>query len=133
MGVIEGVTERKRAERIAHMAHHDPTDLPNRAAFVNIWQRRSLRREASDQFAVLHRPTTGLEVNDVFGHSVGDALLRSRSPTKKRLRGFLARLGGDEFTVIVAEGPQPSIAEALADRRARVWKAWNLRPALRSA
>ena len=29
---------------------------------------------------------------------------------------FLARLGGDEFTLVLSEGPQPSTAEALAER-----------------
>ena len=57
-------------------------------------------------------------VNDMFGHSAGDALLR-RSPSACRRPAegaFLARLGGDEFCVISPTGPQPAIAEALAAR-----------------
>jgi diguanylate cyclase (GGDEF)-like protein len=58
------------------------------------------------------------EVNDVFGHSVGDALFRE---VANRLRiaaegTFLARLGGDEFMLIVASDAQPETAEAVARR-----------------
>ena len=54
------------------------------------------------------------EVNDVFGHAAGDALL---CEVARRLGdaadgAFLARLGGDEFALIVAEGAQPATAEA---------------------
>jgi diguanylate cyclase (GGDEF)-like protein/PAS domain S-box-containing protein len=122
VGVIEDVTERKLAEeRIAHMAHHDPlTDLPNRAAFVEHLSATLTRAEkAGGHFAVLCIDLDRFkEVNDVFGHSVGDALLREVARRLKEAagEGFLARLGGDEFTVVVAEGSQPSTAEALADR-----------------
>jgi diguanylate cyclase (GGDEF)-like protein/PAS domain S-box-containing protein len=122
LGFIEDVTERKVAqERIAHMAHHDAlTDLPNRAAF-NERLAFTLERAVTekDGFAILCIDLDRFkEVNDVFGHSVGDAVLRELS---RRMRtaaegAFLARLGGDEFTLISANGPQPSTAEALADR-----------------
>src|SRR5207253_8643286 len=79
LGVIEDVTERRRSEeRIAHLAHHDPlTDLPNRAAFVEHLAATLIQAEkASDHFAVLCIDLDRFkEVNDVFGHSVGDALL----------------------------------------------------------
>jgi diguanylate cyclase (GGDEF)-like protein len=57
-------------------------------------------------------------VNDVFGHLVGDSLLRE---VAHRMEGacqgaFLARIGGDEFAVITPTGPQPAGAEALAAR-----------------
>ena len=57
-------------------------------------------------------------VNDVFGHDVGDALLRE---VARRLEAacqgaFLARLGGDEFAVITPTGTKPAAAEALAER-----------------
>jgi diguanylate cyclase (GGDEF)-like protein/PAS domain S-box-containing protein len=118
--VIEDVTERKRAEeRIAHLAHHDAlTDLPNRAAFTEHLRSTLDKSAKADQsFAILCIDLDRFkEVNDVFGHSVGDALLREVS---RRLReagagAFLARLGGDEFTLI-AEG-DPSTAENLAER-----------------
>jgi diguanylate cyclase (GGDEF)-like protein/PAS domain S-box-containing protein len=120
--VIEDVTERKRAEeRIAHLAHHDAlTDLPNRAAFTDCLS-ATLDKAASDNgsFALLCIDFDRFkEVNDVFGHSAGDALLREVS---RRLQdaaegAFLARLGGDEFTVIAAQGAQPATAAALAER-----------------
>jgi diguanylate cyclase (GGDEF)-like protein len=58
------------------------------------------------------------EINDVFGHSVGDTMLREIAKRLQTAAGgaFLARLGGDEFSLIVADGPQPATASALADR-----------------
>jgi diguanylate cyclase (GGDEF)-like protein/PAS domain S-box-containing protein len=121
MGVVEDVTERKRAEaRIAFLAHHDPlTNLPNRTAF-NECMTATLEQAAAagEQFAALCVDLDRFkEINDVFGHAVGDELLRT---VARRLEGaaggaFLARQGGDEF-VLIASGPQPGTAEELADR-----------------
>lgn len=122
LGVSEDITELKSAAaRIAYMAHHDVlTDLPNRAAF-NERLGFTLTRAASvgDEFALLSIDLDRFkEVNDMFGHATGDALLRELA---QRLQSaaegaFLARLGGDEFTIISEKGPQPATAIALAER-----------------
>ena len=122
ISVIRDITERKRDEqRIAHMAHHDAlTDLPNRAAFNEcIGATIDLAAVSGDSFAVLCMDLDRFkEVNDVFGHAVGDALL---AEIGHRLEGacggaFIARVGGDEFNIITPTGPQPATAEALAER-----------------
>ena len=122
ISVINDITERKRNEqRIAHMAHHDPlTDLPNRAAFNEcIAATLELAAHSGESFAVLCIDLDRFKaVNDVFGHSVGDALLREAA---RRLEtacqgAFLARVGGDEFTIITPTGPQPAAAELLAEQ-----------------
>jgi diguanylate cyclase (GGDEF)-like protein/PAS domain S-box-containing protein len=120
--VIHDLTERKRNEqRIVHMTHHDSlTDLPNRAAFNScIAATLELAAVSGESFAVLNIDLDRFKaVNDVFGHAVGDALLRE---VARRLEtacqgAFLARTGGDEFIAITPTGPQPATAEALAER-----------------
>ncbi|MGZ5234489.1 MAG: diguanylate cyclase domain-containing protein, partial [Burkholderiales bacterium] len=119
--VIQDVTEQKEAEaRIAHLAHHDPlTDLPNRAAF-NMHLAQTLERcQVSEQkLAVLCINLDRFkDINDVFGHAVGDELLRAlaqRLPTVAD-GAFLARIGGDEFAFIVADDKLPSSADWLAE------------------
>jgi diguanylate cyclase (GGDEF)-like protein/PAS domain S-box-containing protein len=122
IGVIEDVTERKRAdERIAFLAHHDVvTNLPNRPAFTECLASVLDRAAATgERCAVLCVDLDRFkEINDVFGHSVGDAVLCEVSKRLQAAVGdaFLARVGGDEFTVITIDGAQPANAEALADR-----------------
>jgi diguanylate cyclase (GGDEF)-like protein/PAS domain S-box-containing protein len=120
--VIHDITERKRSEqRIAHMAHHDTlTDLPNRAAFNEcIDATIGLAAADSESFGVLCIDLDRFKaVNDVFGHPIGDALLRE---VARRLEStcqgaFLARVGGDEFTIITPMAQQPQAAESLAER-----------------
>jgi diguanylate cyclase (GGDEF)-like protein/PAS domain S-box-containing protein len=122
ISVIRDLTDKKRHEqRIAHMAHHDPlTDLPNRAAFNEcITATIELSERSAESFAVLCLDLDRFKsVNDVFGHAVGDQLLKE---VAQRLAAacegaFLARVGGDEFTVITPTGAQPQVAEALAER-----------------
>jgi len=120
--VIQDVTEKKRAEaRIARLAHYDSlTDLPNRAAFNACFASVLERAAGSDEsFAVLCLDLDRFkEINDVFGHSTGDRLLRAAAERwSQTLQGaFLARVGGDEFAVIVTENPVPSVAARLAER-----------------
>ena len=118
----EDITQRKQAEaQIAFLARHDPlTHLPNRAAFSEHLAAAVARaRSSGENFAVLCVDLDRFkEVNDIFGHPVGDALLRAVS---KRLQAaaegaIVARIGGDEFTLISTGEPQIATAEALADR-----------------
>jgi diguanylate cyclase (GGDEF)-like protein/PAS domain S-box-containing protein len=122
ISVIRDLTDRKRHEQqIAHMAHHDPlTDLPNRAAFNQcIAATLDMAKAAGDSFALLSIDFDHFKsVNDVFGHAVGDALLREVAGRMQQASqgAFLARIGGDEFHVITPTGPQPATAEALAEK-----------------
>src|SRR5882757_7878927 len=117
----EDVTDRRQTEsRMAHMAYHDGlTDLPNRAAFLQALAQMIEACEGTDEeFAVLCIDLDGLkEVNDVFGHAMGDKVLIE---VAKRLQdcargGVVARLSGDEFGLII-DGKQPVAAVLLAEQ-----------------
>jgi diguanylate cyclase (GGDEF)-like protein len=118
----EDVTERKKNEaRIEHLAYHDLlTDLPNRAAFnehIEVVLGDAASR--NEGFAVLCLDLDRFkEINDVYGHSAGDAYLVeiARRLTAMTEGAFLARVGGDEFVFVLAGGPQPDTAERLCGR-----------------
>jgi diguanylate cyclase (GGDEF)-like protein/PAS domain S-box-containing protein len=129
VSTIHDITERKQSEaRIAHLALHDPlTDLPNRAAF-NDHLARVFEEAAASQgsFAVLCIDLDRFkEVNDVFGHAMGDLFLCevARRITAACDGAFVARLGGDEFTAISSSGPQPATAEQICARLKRAFAA----------
>lgn len=118
----QDITGKVRAEqKIAFLANHDAlTGLPNRAAFTQRLDSALETAKAQNRkFALISLDLDRFkDVNDVFGHATGDALLcevaeRFRAAAD---RNFLARLGGDEFTLISNEGHQPERGSALAQR-----------------
>jgi diguanylate cyclase (GGDEF)-like protein len=71
-----------------------------------------------EEFAVLSVDLDGLkEVNDVFGHAIGDKLLIevSRRIQAAARGGVVSRLSGDEFGLII-DGKQPAAGRALAEQ-----------------
>nr|WP_246752433.1 EAL domain-containing protein [Bradyrhizobium diazoefficiens] len=122
LGVIEDVTERVTTqERISHLAQHDAlTDLPNRSAFnVALDERLERAQEAATSFAVLSLDLDHFkEINDVFGHPVGDMLMRAAA---ERLAAeadgaFVARIGGDEFMILMPDDARREDVLSLAER-----------------
>src|SRR5712672_283618 len=117
----EDVTDRRQTEsRMAHMAYHDGlTDLPNRAAFLQaLAQMIEACAGTDEEFAVLCVDLDGLkEINDVFGHAMGDKLLIEVAGRIQACArgGVVARLSGDEFGLII-DGKQPEAGKALAER-----------------
>ncbi|WP_051228461.1 putative bifunctional diguanylate cyclase/phosphodiesterase [Pleomorphomonas oryzae] len=87
-----------------HAASHDPlSGLPNRASFHQCLTTAYAAPRHS--IAVLFADLDGFkEVNDTYGHDVGDRLIRAAAAGFRALvgsEGVLARLGGDEFAVVV--------------------------------
>jgi diguanylate cyclase (GGDEF)-like protein/PAS domain S-box-containing protein len=122
VGVIEDVTERITSEaRISHLAHHDAlTDLPNRSAFNAVLDERLERaQEASSSFAVLSLDLDRFkDVNDVFGHPVGDMMMRAAAErlVAEADGAFVARIGGDEFMILMGDDIRRDDVLSLAER-----------------
>ena len=108
--LIEEITTRKATEdQLTHRALHDPlTDLPNRILLRHrLKQALSTRADYQRAVGVLFLDLDRFkDVNDEFGHAIGDALLVAAAT---RIRGCLrsedtaARIGGDEFVVILPD------------------------------
>ena len=119
---IVDVTERLRAEaRVAHMAQHDGlTGLPNRMRLKEKMEEALAWMRRGGILAVLWLDLDHFKpVNDMLGHSTGDALLKAVTDRLRRcLRetDTLARLGGDEFIVLLPGLKHPKQAGILAAR-----------------
>ena len=112
---------RQAAQRIAYIAHYDRlTDLPNRAAFeAHFPSALADARRDGKHLAVMCMDLDGFkDINDRFGHPVGDTVLRE---VAGRLRtaagaGYLARIGGDEFVLLNRVDEDQEQASKLAGR-----------------
>ncbi|CAN7310914.1 EAL domain-containing protein [Pseudoduganella sp. LjRoot289] len=114
----------KREQEIRRLAYWDTlTGLPNRAQFVlhlNDSIAEARQREAP-VFVLMMDLDRFKHVNDVMGHSFGDALLRQvagrlqlQLANRRNTSAQVARLGGDEFAVLL---PDTDLEQALAIAR----------------
>jgi diguanylate cyclase (GGDEF)-like protein/PAS domain S-box-containing protein len=120
---MEDVTERKAAEqRLMHQALHDPlTGLHNRILFMDRLVHALARSERfMSPVAVLFVDLDYFkEVNDAYGHRVGDDTLVAVSrklESAVRPADTVARLGGDEFAVLCEDMTSEKDAVVVAQR-----------------
>jgi diguanylate cyclase (GGDEF)-like protein len=127
-------TGRSRAERLVRLkteelrfqALHDSlTGLANRALLTDRIEHllaRNRRHETTS--AVLFLDLDGFkDVNDTFGHDVGDLLLQAvatRLSNTVREADTIGRLGGDEFVVVIDGAAIDAAPELVAERVAAV-------------
>lgn len=119
--ISSDVTEKKRLDDLIwRQANYDSvTNLPNRRLFLDrLAQQIKKCSRAKESLALFFIDLDRFkEVNDEFGHAVGDQLLVEVS---RRINGCIrssdtvARLGGDEFTVILADLAKTSRIETVA-------------------
>lgn len=109
-GTATDVTlEVEASERIHYLSHHDElTGLPNRIQMKEFLEGRLQKGSEVDRpLAMISLDLNDFKtINDVYGHSAGDAVL---SEVSARLRNcmrstdLVARQGGDEFIIIAPD------------------------------
>ncbi|BCT68934.1 EAL domain-containing protein [Nitrosospira sp. NRS527] len=106
--LFSDITAKKKSEELIwQQANFDPlTSLPNRHMFHNQLKQeiKKADRFGSSIALILLDLDNFKAVNDVYGHNVGDLLLKEAAwRLSSCVRGVdqVARLGGDEFTVIL--------------------------------
>ena len=107
---------------LAYKAHHDElTGLPNRALF-NYRLEFALIKASRKQSVVavffldLDRFK---DINDTYGHNVGDEVLKvfaQRLKESIRAEDTLARMGGDEFMIIIEDHVNPNTSKVVAQK-----------------
>lgn len=119
----QDISARKVAEcRLNFLATHDElTELPNRSMMIaNLNKAMSQSDKNKSSVAILFIDLDRFkDVNDSFGHKIGDSLIKS---VAQRIRGCVkssdtvARMGGDEFLVILSNMSSLEEAGAVAER-----------------
>jgi len=122
------------AERIERLAYFDTlTGLPNRQRCTETAERMFAEAAASKEtVAVIYLDLNSFKrVNDTFGHSVGDAVLRTvagkLTTALERFKGVLqhvtvGRFGGDEFVILLRHADARALAIQIAENCGTVFK-----------
>lgn len=108
VATVQNISSIRQAEqRITDLAFYDSlTRLNSRSSFNKKLQELIARsKRKTEQFALLYLDLDNFKnINDSFGHDVGDKLLKevaNRLRTLLREADFASRLGGDEFCLII--------------------------------
>lgn len=113
---------KRREDLLLRQARIDMlTGLPNRFLFMEQLQKDIARMQREDEkLAVLYIDLDHFKnVNDTFGHTVGDTLLceaGKRLQQCVRQSDTVARLGGDEFAIIISQIDSEHQITAVADQ-----------------
>lgn len=123
VAVQEDITTQKENEaRLIHQANFDAlTKLPNRILALDRLTQAIVRiRRAGCRVAVLFLDLDRFKhINDTFGHSVGDSVLRRTAECLRacvREDDTVARFGGDEFTITLNDLQNAAAAEVVAKK-----------------
>lgn len=114
---IRNITMRKTAENKYHYysTHDGLTQVYNRSFFEEELRRLEISRQYP--ISIIMLDIDGLkEINDQYGHAVGDELLhRAAQLLKKvfRAEDIIARIGGDEFAVLLPEADDKIVRKTL--------------------
>ena len=115
------------AERIERLAYFDPlTGLPNRQRCIESAERLVAEAaQAHESVAIIYLDLNSFKrVNDTFGHSVGDAVLRTVAVKltrtleqfkAERAQVSVARFGGDEFVILLRHSAARELASRIAE------------------
>jgi diguanylate cyclase (GGDEF)-like protein/PAS domain S-box-containing protein len=120
--VAAALERAQHAERIEQLAFYDSlTGLPNRVLFNDrIRQTMAAAKRYNRGFAVMYLDLDRFkEVNDRFGHPVGDLVLKAvaeRLMASLRESDTVARFGGDEFVILQPVVNGASDASDLANK-----------------
>lgn len=108
--VFRDLTEvKKQEEALSNLAHYDAlTGLPNRVLFADRFDLAIAHsKRTKTQLAVCFLDLDNFKpINDGYGHSVGDELLRqvaTRISAAIRDEDTVSRQGGDEFALLLGE------------------------------
>ncbi|MCU7845794.1 MAG: EAL domain-containing protein [Candidatus Thiodiazotropha sp. (ex Monitilora ramsayi)] len=99
----------EKKTRLEHVAYHDSlTGLPNRTLLADrLNQTMAQVNRRDNQLAVAYLDLDGFkEINDTYGHEVGDLFLVALSHRVKEILregDTIARLGGDEFVAVLVD------------------------------
>ncbi|MBC7416055.1 MAG: EAL domain-containing protein [Herminiimonas sp.] len=122
IGIVNDISERKAAEeQMRHLAEHDfLTSLPNRVLLLDRLQQAIATAERhQSRLAILFLDLDRFKnINDTFGHHVGDRLLRTVAERlKKCVRNIdtISRLGGDEFVIMLIDTGHSEPVAHIAD------------------
>jgi diguanylate cyclase len=122
------------AERIERLAYFDSlTGLPNRQRCLETAERQFTQAAGAGQsVAVVYLDLNSFKrINDTFGHSAGDAVLRTVAgrlthsldrPEGEPAHVSLARFGGDEFVILVRHPQAGALALRLAEKCSLAFK-----------
>jgi diguanylate cyclase (GGDEF)-like protein len=122
------------AERIERLAYFDPlTGLPNRQRCLETAERQFAEASLTgESVAVVYLDLNSFKrINDTFGHSAGDAVLRTvagrltrsmEGPEGEPAHVSLARFGGDEFVILVRHRVAADVAVRLANKCSAAFK-----------